>query len=387
MRIALIDTTKDSKMYPLPLMKISSWRKSMGDTVALFDAPPKAKDGHFDRAYVTTTFTFDIPRALAIIREVQKTIPEVIVGGISATLIPTLFEKLGVTVIKGLMPEVEEFSPDYSLIGKPEYAIAHTSRGCIRKCGFCMVKNVEPEFYNREWLKDIYPGCKKIVFYDNNWLAKDYETLLRDIATIKMLQKQTPYLKVDFNQSLDARLMTPEVAKILKDVPFNPVRFAFDWMAEDGHFQTAIELMAEQGFRDFVIDVLWNYLDTPDDLYYRLREHARLTVGLSGKYHCSVLVKAFPMMFRPILEIDPDKNYVGKNWTKIMRDGFRHIMNNGCSANGCLSPGSIEEFEYWFGVDASEFKTLCSYPKIGKLCDLKRSKLRLNRLKPGNPFQ
>jgi len=359
----------------------------MGDTVALFDAPPTPSDGHFDRAYVTTTFTFDIPRALAIIREVQKTIPEVIVGGISATLIPTLFEKLGVTVIKGLMPEVEEFSPDYSLIGKPEYAIAHTSRGCIRKCGFCMVKNVEPEFYNREWLKDIYPGCKKIVFYDNNWLAKDYETLLRDIATIKMLQKQTPYLKVDFNQSLDARLMTPEVAKILKDVPFNPVRFAFDWMAEDGHFQTAIELMAEQGFRDFVIDVLWNYLDTPDDLYYRLREHARLTVGLSGKYHCSVLVKAFPMMFRPILEIDPDKNYVGKNWTKIMRDGFRHIMNNGCSANGCLSPGSIEEFEYWFGVDASEFKTLCSYPKIGKLCDLKRSKLRLNRLKPGNPFQ
>lgn len=359
----------------------------MGDTVALFDAPPKAKDGNFDRAYVTTTFTFDIPRALSIIQEVQKTIPEVIVGGISATLIPTLFEKLGVTVVKGLMPEVEKFSPDYSLIKKPEYAIVHTSRGCIRKCGFCMVKNVEPEFYNREWVQDVYPGCKKIVFYDNNWLAKDYETLLKDIETIRVLQKQTPNLKVDFNQSLDARLMTKEMAQVLKDVPFNPVRFSFDWMAEDGYFQNAVRYMADVGFKDFVNTVLWNYLDTPEDLYYRLREHVELTVELSEKWNCSVLVKAFPMMFRPILEIDPDKNYVGKHWSKTMRDGFRHIMNNGCSANGCLSQGSFEEFEYWFGKDAAEFKTLCSYPKIGKLCDLKRSKLRLNRLKPGNPFQ
>ena len=375
MKIALVDTTKDSKFYPLPLLKISSWRKSLGDTTSLHNTIP---DGQYDRAYVTTTFTFDIPRAVSMVREIQQRIPDVIVGGISATLIPEPFEKLGVTVVRGLMPEVETFPPDYSLIENPTYSIAHTSRGCIRKGGFCMVKNVEPVFYNRDWSSDIIHGCKSVVFYDNNWLAKDIIDLKKDILMIK----QFGFTSVDFNQSLDARLMTPEKAELLTDVPLRPVRFAFDWMAEDKFFQTAIALMASYGHRVFVIDVLWNYTDTPQDLYYRLREHFRLMDELNSKLDFHVDIKAFPMLYRPIMEIDPNKTYLSEHWTSTMKEGFKTIVNKGCSVTGTISLSGIPEFEYWFGKTDKEFIDILNYPKLKKLCELKRSRLRLKRDKP-----
>jgi hypothetical protein len=372
MRVALIDTTKDSKFYPLPLLKISSWRKSLGDTTALFDSPPS---GTFDRAYITTTFTFDIPRAVSIVREVQRRVPEVFVGGVSATLIPKPFENLGVNVVKGLIPEVESFPPDYSLIDKPTYSIAHTSRGCIRKCGFCMVKNVEPTFYNRDWSGDIFPGCKHVVFYDNNWLAKEMKDLRKDV----MMMKEFGFTSVDFNQSLDARLMTDEKAALLRDIPLRPVRFAFDWMAEDKFFQEAITKMAQYGHRVFVIDVLWNYTDTPEDLYYRIREHFRLMDELNETLHHHVDIKAFPMMYRPIMEIDPFNSYIGEHWTKTTKEGFRTLVNKGCSVTGTLSFSGIKEFEYWFGKTDKEFVEMLNYPNLKKLCELKRSRLRLKR--------
>lgn len=372
MRVALVDTTKDSKFYPLPLLKISSWRKSLGDTTSLHDSIPT---GQYDRAYVTTTFTFDIPRAVSMVREIQHRIPDVIVGGVAATLIPEPFEKLGVKVIRGLIPEVEAFPPDYSLIEKPTYSIAHTSRGCIRKCGFCMVKNVEPTFYNRDWSGDILPGCKTVVFYDNNWLAKDIKDIKKDILMIKAFG----FTSVDFNQSLDARLMTPELAFLLADIPLRPVRFAFDWMAEDKFFQNAVTLMAEQGHRVFVIDVLWNYTDTPQDLYYRLREHFRLMDELNARFDYHIDIKAFPMMYRPIMEIDPHRTNVGQHWTSTMKEGFKTIVNKGCSVTGTISLSGIKEFEYWFGKTDKEFVELLHYPKLVKLCELKRSRLRLKR--------
>jgi hypothetical protein len=371
-RVALIDTTKDSKFYPLPLLKISSWRKSLGDTTTLFDSPPPRG---YDRAYVTTTFTFDILRAVSMVRKIQQRVAEVYVGGISATLIPKPFENLGVTVIKGLMPEVEQFPPDYSLIENPVYSIAHTSRGCIRKCGFCMVKNVEPEFYNRDWSSDIFPGCKHVVFYDNNWLAKEMPDLKKDV----LMMKGFGFTSVDFNQSLDARLMTVEKALLLRDVPLRPVRFAFDWMAEDKFFQTAVTLMAELGHRVFVVDVLWNYTDTPEDLYYRIREHFRLMDELNAKLSHHVDIKAFPMMYRPIMEIDPYNSYIGEHWTKTTKEGFRTLVNKGCSVTGTLSFSGIKEFEYWFGKSPREFVELLNYPDLKKLCSLKRSALRLKR--------
>jgi hypothetical protein len=386
MRVALVDTMQKPQFYPVGLLKIASWQKSLGNQCTLFSNT--LPDSSYDAAFVGTTFTFEIPRAIAMIKKIQERVKNVTVGGISATLLPHKFEDLGVTVCKGLHPDAETFCPDYSVLPEPPtYSICHTSRGCIRKCEFCMVRVLEPRFYNKDWVRDLAPKTNKIVFYDNNWLAKKREDLEADVAILKSLKSRKLLVACDFNQSLDARLMTQELADLISGIPFSPVRFAFDGMQEDRYFQNAVTMMAGHGYKNFIIDVLWNFNDSPEDLYYRLREHSRLTEELSLQLKGNVEVKAFPMLYRPIMEIDTEKEYIGRLWTNTEKQGFWNLMNHGPSNNGCLTLQNLREFEYWFGKDSNAFLTLINYPHIKKLCERKRANTRFNRkLDMSNPF-
>jgi len=319
-RIALIDSTPKPKFYPLALLKIGAWRKSLGDNCKIFNNRlPKA--GEFNEIWITTTFTYDIPHALGIVKEAKKRADRVIVGGISATLLPDHFKKEGIEVHLGLLPEAEKFSPDYSLLKeKPKYSISHTSRGCLRNCGFCMVNKLEPKFENRpNWEKDIVPSVDKVLFYDNNWLAKKRNDLKKDIIKLRKLINERKIKEIDFNQGLDARLMTEEIADLLKGLPIYPVRFAFDNMQEDGYYQRAVWMLVKRGFKNFMTYVLYNYKDTPEDFYYRLRETVRLNIETRKS------VSSFPMRYQPILSIDPKRLYVGNKWTLQKRKGFPAI--------------------------------------------------------------
>ena len=401
----------------------------MGDDCQLFTnrLPDEA-----DEIWLTTCFTFDIPHALGIVREAKNRAPVVKVGGVSATLLPEHFEREGVEVHRGLIPEAEQCHPDYSLLPeRPKYSIAHTSRGCVRKCKFCMVHRLEPEFHNRDWIGDLAPGAKKILFYDNNWLAKGVGDLRHDITLIRGLVKMGHITSVDFNQGLDCRLLTDEKADMLQGLPVKPVRFAFDGMQEDGHYQRAVRMMAARGHRNFMTYVLYNFMDTPQDFYYRLRVSVELEMELSAS------VGSFPMRFQPILDADSGRSYVGKHWTPEQKKGFMGILNQQ-SIGGAISCGGkvnvssfpmrytpimeidsdrayvgdtwtpekrasvriltgkaghgdqvsprggrtmspIQEFEYWFGKDADEFDRLLSYPKIRELAQRKKGALRMER--------
>jgi hypothetical protein len=381
-RIALIDSTPKGKIYPLPLLKIGAWRKAEGDDCQIYnDRLPKG--GEFDEIWITTTFTFNIPHALGIVKEAVNRAGRVWVGGISATLLPERFEKLGVDVHRGLLPDAEKFSPDYSLLGvDPEYSISHTSRGCVRKCGFCMVRKLEPKFKNRKgWENDIHPGTNKVLFFDNNWIAKKRVDLEHDIDILKGLVSSGKVKHIDFNQGLDARLMTEEIADLLRGLPISPVRFAFDGMQEDGFYQRAVRMMAERGFRTFCSYVLYNFDDSPQDFYYRLRESVILTDDLH------IECKSFPMRFQPILETDSQRFHVGDKWTLQKRNAVnnivsKHSIDGQISCTGGLEGGGpIGEFEYWFGKDAEEFNRLLSYPKLRELMAKKKGALRTSRAK------
>lgn len=430
MRIALIDTAKKPTHYPVALLKIGAWRRSLRDDCQLFtNRLPKDAD----EIWLTTCFTFDIPHALGIVREAKNRASVVKVGGVAATLLPEYFEKEGVEVHRGLIPEVEEFSPDYSLLPElPKYSIVQTSRGCIRKCKFCMVHRLEPEFYNREWIDDVALEAKRILFYDNNWLVKNIEDLTHDVDLIRGLVEAGRVTSVDFNEGLDCRLLTDEKADLLKGVPIRPVRFSFDGMHEDGHYQRAVRMMAARGFREFMTYVLYNFMDTPKDFYYRLRESVCLAEELSSP------INSFPMRYQPILDVDDGREYVGKHWTRSRKKGFMNILNRQSvdgqisMTSGAVSVSSfpmryepilevdkerthvgehwtsgqrqavrvltalsgagdqvsmtggkgmrpIEEFEYWFGKDADEFDRLLSYPKIRELAKRKKGALRMAR--------
>jgi hypothetical protein len=59
MKIALIDATPKSELYPLPLLKLGAWVKDRGDQCQLFlnGKLPAAKK--FDEIWITTRFTFE----------------------------------------------------------------------------------------------------------------------------------------------------------------------------------------------------------------------------------------------------------------------------------------------------------------------------------------
>ena len=360
MRIALVYASK-AKYYPVSLLKIGAWQKDLGNNCTLYinTLPPA---GAADEIWVSTCFTFDIPKAISIIREAKKRAALVKVGGVSSTLLPQYFEDEGIAVHYGLLPEAEEYPPDYSLLGhKPEYSISHTSRGCVRHCGFCVVSKVEPKFTDRpNWAQDLHPDTTKVLFYDNNWLAKPKKAWYRDVAMLHDLVKSRRVRSIDFNQGLDARLMTEAKADALKGLPFHPMRFAFDGMHEDGPFQKAIEIMAVRGFRDFIIYGLYNYKDTPKDFYYRLSECARLSQELG------VLVPIFPMRFQPILKIDSHRKYVGEHWTLKERTGFMNLIAS-VSPFGGIYCRTTQSFKYWFGDNADQFKKMLNYPNLKEL--------------------
>ena len=373
MRIALINTTKENGIYPLGLLKIGAWQKSIGNECELFNRKlPDA--GEFDEIWISTLFTFDIDFQLSIIREAINRAKIVRCGGISASLMPNEFKRLGADVHIGLLPDAEKFSPDYSLLKiNPEYSITHTSRGCTRKCGFCMVKILEPKYKIRKnWENDIHLETKKVLFFDNNWLAKDKKELFKDIEKIKKLHCEGKINKIDFNQGLDCRLMTKEIAKELNGVPFELIRFAFDGMHEDGHFQKAIDLIVKHTkIKDFTNYVLYNFKDTPEDLYYRLKEHARLA-ELYG-----IDVKAFPMRYQPIIGFDRKRSYVGEHWTEKQKKGFM-IMVGAFFTSGLINTRTIKEFEYIFTDSPENFSKLLNWNKLSEYCEKKSGKKRLD---------
>jgi hypothetical protein len=370
MRIALVDCIDKCTYYPMGLLKIGAWRKSLGDTCKLFtNELPKA--GEFDQIWISVTFSFDIPKSIAVIKEALKRVPVVVVGGVAVTLFPDAYKNSGVDVRPGRINDAEEFSPDQLLLpGPPEYSISRTSLGCIRKCGFCGVRRLEPEFSNRDWREDLWPGVKSVRFYDNNWLAKDKERLEWDIAILRGMVSANRITSIDFNQGIDCRLITEEIVSMIKGLPISPIRLAFDGMQEDKFFQDAVTLLSQNGFKLFHNYVLYNFMDTPQDCYYRIREHVRLHVELG------VGVYAFMMRYQPLEDFG--RKHVGKYWTIESLHGFQSCMNSH-SATGMLSSHSLEEFGYWFGNTADEFVKLISYPKIHQLNEKKKSSLRWKR--------
>ena len=56
---------------------------------------------------------------------------------------------------------------------------------------------------------------------------------------------------VDFNQGLDARLLTEERMKILSKIPIRPFRIAFDKLKDKEHYTNAMKTAVRYGVREF----------------------------------------------------------------------------------------------------------------------------------------
>lgn len=256
----------DSTGFPnLPLMKLSTYHKGLGDTVEFI-----TEGGHYDRAYLSKVFN------LPAVKKIPTSPPpffadEIIKGGTGYAIEVVdgreVFDK-GKDV--PLPSEIEHLYPDYQLY--PEFsdtAYGFLTRGCCNACGFCIVSEKEGRCSCKVAdLDEFWRGQKKIKLLDPNLLAcRDRELLLQELIDSKA--------RVDFTQGLDARFINDDVMKLISQVKVQSIHFAFDFMKNERAILRGLECFNrhyEKSRWNLNCYILTNYDTTPHEDWYRVRK-------------------------------------------------------------------------------------------------------------------
>ena len=145
-----------------------------------------------------------------------------------------------------LPAEIDSLQPDYSLYPSIDNRTAYgfLTRGCVRHCKWCIVPKKEGFIKPYMDIEQIaVNGRDKVVLMDNNVLAIDYG--LRQIEKIAKLG-----IHVDFNQGLDARLVTEDVAQLLAKTKWiKRIRLACDTPAQIAECDKAIDRIDKYGYK------------------------------------------------------------------------------------------------------------------------------------------
>jgi len=120
---------------------------------------------------------------------------------------------------------------------------------------------------------------------------------------------------------VDCRLINNGNAELLSSLSYvrNGFRNAFDRMSDDGYYQRAMEKIQKAGLKikgNSYTYVLFNYIDTPQEAYYRARE--------CWKYGSN----PYLMRYRPLDQLTKKNSYVGKYWTKNLIRAFSNYGQN-----------------------------------------------------------
>lgn len=225
MKIGLIDVDGHSGFPNLALMKLSRYHKQKGDTVEWY---VQMFGGHYDIVYVSKVFTFTGDYNYFIDAD------EVIRGG------------TGYNINKKLPKEIDLLQPDYSIYPQIDSTTAYgfLTRGCVNKCKWCVVPQKEGFIHPYMDVDEIaIEGRNKLILMDNNIVACDYG--INQIE--KIIERK---YRVDFNQAIDARLITDDVAKLLSKVKWlGYIRFGCDTHSQIKHCENVIEKMISYGYK------------------------------------------------------------------------------------------------------------------------------------------
>ena len=409
-RILLIEPGYPNKYPPLGLMKLAAYHGATGrgDHVTFV----KGEDNEvltraWDRVYVTTLFTFEWKRTAAAIDfaiHAAGNQPErVFVGGIAVSLMHDAFLNeprwAGVRFIKGLLDgppaaslalsaedyefgtddligtPIEELIPDYGILDHIDYNypvhdayFGYASRGCVRKCSFCGVPKLEGAQRDMPPITNLVEGVterhgekKDLVLMDNNITAsaryKEVIAEIRDLgftpgAKLTRDGNRPVKRRVDFNQGVDARILAKSdmFLREMSTICISPLRIAFDHIGVRKVYEKSIRMAADNQITSLSNYMLYNFMDTPTDLYQRMRLNIDLNEELG------IRIWSFPMRYQPVTL--KDRSHVGKKWNRYYLRSFQLMLQ---ATKGVVS-GSPSFFLRAHGENAEEFERLLRLP-------------------------
>ena len=405
--ILLIEPGYKNKYPPLGLMKIAQYHGSEGknDKVMFIKGEnPVVLEKDWDRIYITTLFSFEFSRIAKTIDYALKTSRgdsrKIFVGGIAVSLMHELFTKErrweGIRFITGLLSDspakslqlgkgdfysrdtkgkpIEDLIPNYDILKQIDYEypvrdayFTYASRGCVRTCRFCGVPKLEGAQRDTPSISGVVEGIaeeygekKDLVLMDNNFTAsQNFREIVAEIQSLGFykgarLQRDGKSLKrrVDFNQGVDARILCKNemLLKEMSKLCISPLRIAFDHLGLRKQYEQSVRFAHKFGMNQLSNYMLYNFHDTPEDLFKRMELNIKLNEELG------IRIWSFPMRYQPTNL--PNRSHIGKNWTWYQLRSFQMVLQ---ATHGVVS-GSPSFFKYAFGNSAQEFREILLYP-------------------------
>ncbi|MDR0506798.1 MAG: radical SAM protein [Dysgonamonadaceae bacterium] len=246
MKIGVLDV--DGHNFPnLALMKIANYHKQQSDAVEWLNHLQR-----YDKVYQSKVFTFTSDVKTVVQAD------EIIKGGTGYKMYGDLF--------------CDDTEPDYSLYPQYPHAYGFLTRGCVRHCPWCIVPKKEGAIRPYRDIETVLHGRKTAILMDNNVLASNHG--------LQQLEKIVDIgCKVDFNQGLDSRLVTDEIAKLLSKVKWiRFIRFACDTTMAVEPLLKAVEKLNKYGVKNYRIFV-YLLVNDVDDANERCKILKRLGVN------------------------------------------------------------------------------------------------------------
>lgn len=345
MRVAIFDADligREKHRFPnLACEKLSGYWKEKGADVELMTEFPlpmewSTWESKYDETYIAKVFT-DTPMPDYIVET-----DHIHIGGTGF-----YFDKA-----PNLPDEIEHHMPDYCLYndwieklvnaarseaknkGKTfnearyrvqfkeytDYSIGFITRGCFRKCPFCVNQKFDHVFPHSP-LEEFYdPSRKKLCFLDDNFLGcSQWKVLLSGIlATGKQFK---------FKQGLDERLLTDERAEMFFNANYDgDYTFAFDNIADYELIHKKLAIIDKYNKKKksvkFYVLVAFESTDAKDI------ENAFKRIELLFHYHC------LPYIMR----------YMDKNDTPWKRSKYRSLYVT--MARWCNQPSIVKKMTF-----------------------------------------
>jgi len=243
-----------------------------------------------DTLFISVPFTWNLPALRVELMTGNLMARRIIVGGPAVKLMPEYLAD--VATIGG---------DDLSALRRVNPQATRTTVGCPNHCGFCAVPRISGEFRELDTWEPAPIVC------DDNLLACARAHFDKVIDSLKQIKG------VDFNQGLDARLMTTYHAGRLAELDAM-IRVSWDSKSCELPVRRALEYLTSAGIPTSRIRcyVLVGWRDTPEDVLYR----CETLTGLG--------VRPNVQRYEP-LDALAKGQYIGENWTgKLLRDFCRY---------------------------------------------------------------